>query len=58
VSLLTTFANSRSRRVGTWCFSLKDNYVLPVKGVVDKILAGVNALAALIEREFTPKPGA
>lgn len=36
----------------------KDNYVLPVKAVVEKILAGINSLAALIEQQFTPKAGA
>jgi hypothetical protein len=34
----------------------KDSYVLPVKDVVAKILNGINSLAAMIEREFTPKP--
>ena len=34
-----------------------DNYVLPVKDVVERILNGVNALAALIELELRPLPG-
>ena len=33
-----------------------DNYALPVKGVVERILNGVNALAALIEQELRPFP--
>lgn len=34
----------------------KDSYVLPVKEVAEKILKGINSLAALIDREFRFKP--